>query len=101
MAIWFKRKTYGWGWYPSTWQGWLVIAIYIAIIFALGLTIDENSTQKEVNLIFVLPVLIATTALVTISYKKGEKPRWQWGEKKEEGSDSDTKGSGKTNGISK
>ena len=75
MTLWFKRKTYGWGWYPSTWQGWLVIAVYIAIIFALGLTIDENSTQKEVNLIFVLPVLIATTALVTISYKKGEKPR--------------------------
>lgn len=82
MKIWFKRKTYGWGWYPSTWQGWVVVIVYILFMLGLGLTLDENSSPKEINLMFILPMLIATTALITISYKKGEKPRWQWGEKK-------------------
>ncbi|MCX6717702.1 MAG: hypothetical protein NTU76_03445 [Candidatus Taylorbacteria bacterium] len=23
--LWFKRKTYGWGWVPSSWEGWFVV----------------------------------------------------------------------------
>ncbi len=26
---WFKAKNYGWGWYPATWQGWLILAGFI------------------------------------------------------------------------
>jgi hypothetical protein len=31
---WFVRKKYGWGWTPASWQGWLLIALYI--LFVLG-----------------------------------------------------------------
>ena len=40
-GYWFKRKLYGWGWVPVKWQGWLVIAISIAI-FAFGLYVGET-----------------------------------------------------------
>jgi predicted GH43/DUF377 family glycosyl hydrolase len=23
--FWFRAKEYGWGWYPATWEGWLVL----------------------------------------------------------------------------
>ncbi|MBP6942994.1 MAG: hypothetical protein KBB55_03040 [Candidatus Buchananbacteria bacterium] len=78
-VIWFKRKRYGYGWYPSTWQGWLVIAVYIAILAALSLTLDETAPPREVAFMFVLPVVFLTAALLRICYRFGERPRWQWG----------------------
>lgn len=80
-GYWFKRKLYGWGWTPARWQGWAVTAAYVAIIIALGLTLDESSSDQEAMLAFVLPLVILTAAFIRICYKKGEKPRWQWGNK--------------------
>jgi uncharacterized membrane protein HdeD (DUF308 family) len=77
--IWFKAKKYGWGWYPSTWQGWLVVIGYL-IIFAILIAIFETNVEK-----FLVPYLISviflTSLLIYISYKKGEKPGWRWGDK--------------------
>lgn len=68
--LWFKRKIYGWGWTPAKWQGWLTIVLYISII------IFAVSKREPVS------ILVATILLIYICYKKGEKPRWQWGVKK-------------------
>ena len=76
--IWFKRKKYGWGWTPSTWEGWLVITIWI-FVFILEFSKKDNSLPK--NIIFILMMI---GLLIYISYKKGETPRWQWGNKKDE-----------------
>lgn len=80
--LWFKRKTYGWGWVPVTWQGWAVTLGYILLAFVFSLTIDDYSTTREVLFTFVLPLVLLTITLLRITYKKGEKPRWQWGEDK-------------------
>jgi len=78
-GYWFKRKLYGWGWTPVTWQGWLVILVYIFAIIACALTIDDSSPPQEVMFMLVLPATLLTAALIRICYAKGEKPRWQWG----------------------
>ena len=78
--LWFKRKLYGWGWTPVTWQGWLVTVAYVGLVTAFALTIDENSPVREIAFTFVIPVILLTTAFIRILYKKGEKPRWQWGD---------------------
>ena len=31
---WFKRRRFGWGWTPVTWQGWLTVAFFIGLIIA-------------------------------------------------------------------
>lgn len=77
--LWFKRKTYGWGWVPVTWHGFLVVFLYIVLVTAFTLTINENSSVNEVAFTFLLPVVLLTIALIRICYKKGEKPKWQWG----------------------
>lgn len=41
-GYWFKAKPFGWGWTPVTWQGWLVILVYIALILAL-VSVREDS----------------------------------------------------------
>ena len=77
--FWFKRKLYGWGWTPVTWQGWTLTLAYVILVIAFALTIDERSTAREVVFTFVLPVALLSITLIRICYKKGEKPRWQWG----------------------
>ena len=72
--LWFKRKTYGYGWTPVTWQGWTVIIVWL-ISFYLVIT-GVNS-----ELIKLVSILILTGILIFVSYKKGEKPKWQWGKK--------------------
>ena len=80
--LWFKRKLYGWGWTPATWQGWLVILVYVVLVALFAFTIDENSPAREVFFTGILPVALLTIALISICYKFGEKPRWQWGKVK-------------------
>ncbi len=78
---WFKPKLYGWGWTPATWQGWIIIALYIVSVVAFALTINEGSTVREIVFTFVLPVFFLTVLLVRICYVTGGKTRWQWGPK--------------------
>lgn len=74
--IWFKRKLYGYGWYPSSLEGWLIVLFYILALIFISIRItNESSFLLEFN----LPVIVLTLVLIFISYKKGEKPRWQWG----------------------
>lgn len=82
--LWFKRKLYGWGWTPATWQGWMVLLIWLVLVLFFAFTIDKNSSISEIIFTFILPIALLTVILIGICYKFGEKPRWQWGVSKEE-----------------
>lgn len=86
QGYWFKAKLYGWGWVPVKWQGWLVILVYLALILTLVFNREEaipgNPDSGSNFLTFALPIIVLTTLLIFICYKKGEKPRWQWGPSK-------------------
>lgn len=72
--LWFKAKHYGWGWYPCSCEGWLVLLLWV-VLFTLTITIlDDHEWLKNLILIFVF-----TAILFWVCYKKGEKPRWRWG----------------------
>ncbi|MEN9582878.1 MAG: hypothetical protein RL641_832 [Candidatus Parcubacteria bacterium] len=83
-TFWFKRKLYGYGWVPATWQGWLVLVVYLVAVWLFALTIDENSPTRESVFTFFLPMALLTATLLRICYQKGEKPRWQWGKHKDD-----------------
>lgn len=83
QGYWFKRKLYGWGWTPAAWQGWCVMLLYIALILGLVFTREDavpgDPDSGSNFLTFALPIIVLTVLLLIITYKKGEKPRWQWG----------------------
>jgi hypothetical protein len=82
--LWFKAKTYGWGWTPITWQGWAITLLYIAVSFLLFFRIDDSQQSASdilVNFVFVEAFL--TLLLIWVCYIKGEKPHWSWGRKGE------------------
>jgi hypothetical protein len=75
QGYWFKRKLYGWGWVPVTWQGWLVIlAFVLALIY-----IVEVFLRSEQIIEYFISLIIAIVIMIYIAYKKGEKPKWSWG----------------------
>ena len=80
--VWFKAKRYGWGWYPSTWEGWAITAIAIAAISINSVLIDRHSHSVSDTLIgsFVFTILVIGL-LMAICFLTGEKPRWRWGGK--------------------
>ena len=69
--IWFRRKLYGWGWTPCTWQGWATLLAWVVIVAVLAGGLDYFFWRK-------IGVLLATAMLIYICYTKGEKPCWQW-----------------------
>ncbi|NCN45757.1 MAG: hypothetical protein COU63_02295 [Candidatus Pacebacteria bacterium CG10_big_fil_rev_8_21_14_0_10_36_11] len=80
--LWFRRKLYGWGWFPITWQGWLVLAVYMLLIFLLTLLLDNEVVYSKGFFGLLLPIILLTLLLIYITYETGEKPRWQWGKRK-------------------
>lgn len=81
--LWFKAKRYGWGWTPVTWQGWAVIVVYLAVLLRFFLAVtDQLYSLGDTILSFLLVAAAPTLILIWICYKKGEAPRWSWGDKK-------------------
>ena len=82
-GYWFKAKLYGWGWTPATRQGWFTMLFFIALIAANAYRIDTVSHLGNDMLInFILETALLIGVFITICWKKGERPRWQWGLKK-------------------
>lgn len=86
-GYWFKRKIYGWGWTPATWQGWLVVIVFVAIILTLVFSVDKASIKEGGLINFFAPIVVLIVAMIGISYWKGEKPKWQWGIPKKDETD--------------
>jgi hypothetical protein len=76
-GYWFKRKLYGFGWTPAKWQGWLVLFVWV-ILFISGMSMVYYDWFKSI--IFSISI---TIILIFICYKKGERPKWQWGKDEE------------------
>jgi len=76
MTYWFPAKRYGWGWsWPSSWQGWVVLAGFFVLVGAGALVFPPNSNASA----FIIYVLALSALLVAICWLKGEPPRWRWG----------------------
>jgi hypothetical protein len=73
---WFPAKRYGWGWGPpSTWQGWLVLAVFLCLLVAGGVgLLSKGKVAGFIGYSVALSILLAA-----VCWWKGEPPRWRWG----------------------
>ncbi|MEN9337738.1 MAG: hypothetical protein RIQ41_52 [Candidatus Parcubacteria bacterium] len=80
--LWFRAKTYGWGWTPCSWEGWLAILIFVLFQVWNFLRLDEVSHSASDTLRpFVIQSLLAVVVLIGVAYYRGEKPGRRWGGK--------------------
>lgn len=78
--LWFKNKRYGYGWTPASWEGWVVLVVYLLMTIFLFRVVDSvNHSGGDTLIDFYLPFLALTAVLIIICYLTGEKPRWRWG----------------------
>jgi hypothetical protein len=69
--FWFPLKRYGWGWgLPVRWQGWLVLAVYAAMLYA-GV---RYLAPRERFVTLGIYVAVLTVVLVAVVAAKGERP---------------------------
>jgi hypothetical protein len=73
--LWFKAKRYGYGWYPASWQGWLVMAAWL-LVFA---TASFRWNVETEPMWYVADVALSTVILLVVTVLTGEKARWRWG----------------------
>lgn len=82
-GFWFKRKFYGWGWVPVKKEGWIAVLTFVAILLINGLYLSYKASNNSPDIldltIFLTIMIISIIILITICYKKGEKPKWSWG----------------------
>jgi hypothetical protein len=77
---WFKRRAYGWGWVPATWQGWLTLLVFLGIFLWLFVPFVNGLEPTGTETFwFLTKMLIWAAALIGVSYLMGEPPKWQWG----------------------
>jgi hypothetical protein len=86
-GLWFKAKLYGWGWVPAKWQGWVVLAIFVFFISwmvsAQAALVDKGIQPSSTDLVWFFGKLaLVLVLLIAVCYWKGEKPRWQWGQRR-------------------
>jgi len=82
--VWFKARSYGWGWTPVSWEGWAATAVSLLLI-GLGVAVFilrmRSGADIRVTLIgFLLWNFAVAGALMAVAAVTGESPRWRWGE---------------------
>ena len=74
---WFHPKQYGYGaGLPCSWEGWAVLAAFIAVSIGASLTISEQHWKLQAA-----AILIDVVALIVICAMKTRGGwRWRWGQ---------------------
>lgn len=89
---WFKRRRYGYGWTPVTWQGWLTVILFLVVILSGAVMLLKDTPRNTVSaevFVFLAFLAIATALAAGISLMKGPKPKWRWGSKPTDSPDED------------
>ena len=76
--LWFKANCFGWGWTPCSIEGWLVTIGFVVGLLLISVFLNDGNVSSYIAWFLSLLALI-----FIIGYKKGEKPHWSWGRRKD------------------
>jgi hypothetical protein len=67
-TLWFgpRRDGLGWGWTPVTWQGWVVVAVFVAAIVAAPWLLEGG--------VAAIGIAGALAGLLLVAWAKGSSP---------------------------
>ena len=73
-----KSKDLGWGWVPVSWEGWLVVVLMVASVFAVSLQFAQASANEGIEestlavngALSLLALLLVIALSVAVSHKK-------------------------------
>lgn len=75
---WFKAKRFGLGWRPTSWQGWVITAIYVIGLLHFFIEANVQHSASDFLINFGFNFVVLTIPFLIICYLKGERPKWPW-----------------------
>jgi hypothetical protein len=79
-TYWFKQKQYGMGATPVTWQGWLLMLVYLAIVLGCVAVVAASQVSPWGLVAAAIVFAVATAVSFRWTYLKTEGGwRWRWG----------------------
>ena len=82
---WFKPKSYGYGYYPITWEGWITVLLIISILSISAYVnnfFDSTDPNTQQGFRYLLDITIFMFAINPIMLKRTEEEvTWKWGKK--------------------
>ena len=79
--FWFVPKRYGYGATPVTWEGWVVVAIFLAIVIAFALIYRRRKAASLSNKTPVLALIGSIAVFVWVcAVKTNGNWAWRWGQ---------------------
>ena len=80
--LWFKARTFGWGWTPVAIGGWIVLFVFLTLVLiSIGVFVYEvraGANVRAANLLFMGWLGVLVGLLVLVCWLTGERPRWRW-----------------------
>ena len=82
--LWFKARTFGWGWTPVSVEGWLVVGAFVAAVLISTMyflyRIRTGADIRSTTILFLLWITFLVGAVMIVAWLTGERPRWRWGD---------------------
>jgi len=80
MSAWFRPKRFGFGASPSSWQGWLATAVFIAALPLSRLALRALLAPVDANVAWRIFIPLATLGFVVLVWCKTDGAwAWRWG----------------------
>jgi hypothetical protein len=81
--LWFKARSFGWGWTPCSIEGWLVTIAGLAVLVGgdLAAVAWINVALDHAGIGFAAVIgwnALIVALLIWICWKTGERPSWRW-----------------------
>jgi hypothetical protein len=81
--LWFKARSYGWGWTPISVEGWIVVLgsalLILAGAAAFVYRVSHGADPRLAIVLFMAWNVLVGGCVVAICRMTGQKPRWRWG----------------------
>ena len=69
QKYWFKERSHIW--HPISWQGWLTLLLFIAIVIGNALVVAMNSYSSQLMWLYLNILATSVVAVIVIGYTKG------------------------------
>jgi hypothetical protein len=71
VDVWFKKKKIGWGYYPSSKEGWLITGLYLILAILLGVWYEGDPAVRFKW--FISGLILMVGVLIILASRHSEK----------------------------
>ena len=87
MEYWYKRRRYGYGFTPTSWQGWLMLGLMVLMLVIPAFFLGKSNTEIVIG--YLIYVVVVLGGSLYVIFSKSPTPKWRWGKSDHDDPDKD------------